>query len=58
MTGSFRISDPKFTVPEHIAMNILVRTKKPLATYKRKGDIYSGPELFSSTLPMSFARTK
>ena len=52
MTGAFRISDPKFTIPEHIAMNILVRTKKPLATYKRKGAIYSGPELFSSTLPL------
>jgi len=52
MTGSFRISDPKFTVPEHIAMNILVRTKKPLSTFKRKGEIYSGPQLFSSVLPL------
>jgi DNA-directed RNA polymerase II subunit RPB1 len=52
MTGAFRISNPKFTVPEHIAMNILVRTKKPLANFKRKGELYTGPEIFSSTLPL------
>lgn len=52
MTGSFRISDPKFSVPEHIAMNILVRTKKPLSNYKRKETNYTGPELISSTFPL------
>ena len=52
MTGAYRISNPKFTVPEHVAMNILARTKKPLSSFKRKNGVYTGPELISSTLPL------
>ncbi len=52
MTGSFRISDPKASIPEHIAMNILARTKKPLSTFKRRDSPYTGPELISSTFPL------
>jgi DNA-directed RNA polymerase II subunit RPB1 len=52
MTGAYRISNPKFTVPEHVAMNILARTKKPLSTFKRKNGVYTGPELISSVFPL------
>lgn len=52
MTGSYRISSPKFIIPEHIAMNILVRTKKILANFKRRGTPYTAPELISSTFPL------
>ena len=52
MTGAFRISDPDVMIPEHIAMNILVRTKKPLVSFKRKNKDSTGPELISSTFPL------
>ena len=52
MTGAYRISNPKFTVPEHVAMNILARTKKPLSSFKRKNGVYTAPELISSTFPL------
>ena len=52
MTGAYRISNPKFTVPEHVAMNILARTKKPLSSFKRKNGAYTGPELISSVFPL------
>lgn len=52
MTGSFLISDPNLRVPEHIGMNLLVRTKKPLSTFKRRNKDFTGPELISSTFPI------
>ncbi len=52
MTGAYRISNPDYTVPEHVAMNILARTKRPLATFKRKNTTYTGPELISSVFPL------
>jgi DNA-directed RNA polymerase beta' subunit len=35
-TGIYRLSQPTVRVPEHIAMNILARMKKPLSTYIRQ----------------------
>jgi DNA-directed RNA polymerase II subunit RPB1 len=52
LTGAYRISQPDVQVPEHIAMNILARTKRPLKTYSRKNEPTSGPELISSTFPL------
>jgi DNA-directed RNA polymerase beta' subunit len=36
MTGIYRISQPDVKVPEHIAMNILARIKRPLARKNRE----------------------
>lgn len=52
MTGAYRISDPNVRIPEHIAMNILARTKKPLINFERKNAPYTGPELISSVFPL------
>lgn len=52
MTGAFRISNPNIVVPEHIAMNLLARTKKSLIGYKRRNKEYSGPEIISAAFPL------
>jgi len=52
MTGAFVISDPDIMVPEHVGMNLLVRTKKPLSSFKRRNKDFTGPELISSTFPL------
>jgi DNA-directed RNA polymerase II subunit RPB1 len=52
LTGAYRISQKDVRVPEHIAMNILSRIKKPLSSYSRKGGYLTGQELISSTLPL------
>ena len=50
-TGIYRLSQPTVQVPEHIAMNILARMKKPLSTYIRQNKTLSGQDIISSTLP-------
>jgi DNA-directed RNA polymerase II subunit RPB1 len=50
-TGIYRLSQPEVLVPEHIAMNILARMKKPLSTYIRQNKPLSGQDIISSTLP-------
>jgi DNA-directed RNA polymerase II subunit RPB1 len=50
-TGIYRLSQPNVVVPEHIAMNILSRMKKPLSTYIRQNKSLSGQDIISSTLP-------
>jgi len=52
LTGAYRISQKDVKVPEHIAMNILGRTKKPLANFSRKNQVMTGQDLISSTLPL------
>ena len=52
LTGAFRISQEDVRVPEHIAMNILGRTKRPLASYTRKDAMMTGQQLISSTFPL------
>ncbi len=49
MTGAYRISQPGVEVPEHIAMNILARIKRPIV---RKNRNWTGAELISAALPM------
>jgi len=50
-TGIYRLSQPNVRVPEHIAMNILARMKKPLSTYIRQNKDLSGQDIISSALP-------
>jgi DNA-directed RNA polymerase II subunit RPB1 len=52
MTGVFRISKPNVKIPEHIAMNILGRMKRPLSSFKRKNDVRTGQELISTAFPL------
>ena len=49
MTGAYRISQANVEVPEHIAMNILSRIKRP---FKRKNRNWTGAEIISAALPM------
>jgi DNA-directed RNA polymerase II subunit RPB1 len=49
MTGAYRISQPGVEVPEHIAMNILCRIKRP---FTRKNRNWTGSEIISAALPM------
>jgi DNA-directed RNA polymerase II subunit RPB1 len=50
-TGIYRLSQPEVQIPEHIAMNILSRMKKPLSTYIRQNKSLSGQDVISSALP-------
>jgi DNA-directed RNA polymerase II subunit RPB1 len=49
MTGIYRISQPGVEVPEHLAMNILARIKRPFA---RKNRAWTGAEIISTAFPM------
>lgn len=49
MTGAYRISQPGVEVPEHIAMNILARIKRP---FVRKNRNWTGAEIISCAMPM------
>ena len=50
-TGIYRMSQSTTQVPEHIAMNILARMKKPSSTYIRQNKYLTGQDIISSTLP-------
>jgi len=52
MTGSFRISQDSVNVPEHIAMNIMSRMKKPISGYKRQNRLLNGKEIISTAFPL------
>jgi len=52
MTGTFRIGKENVRVPEHIAMNILSRMKKPLSSYKRTNQDLTGRDLISTVFPL------
>jgi len=49
MTGIYRISQEGVKVPEHIAMNILARIKRP---FVRKNREWTGAEIISNAFPM------
>ncbi len=48
MTGAYRISQSNVTVPEHIAMNILAKIRRP---FVRKNADWTGAELISAAFP-------
>lgn len=50
-TGIYRLSQPTVKVPEHIAMNIMARMKKPLSSYIRQNKELSGQDIISSAMP-------
>ena len=52
LTGAYRISQPNVKVPEHIAMNIISRMKRPLSSYTRTDKPVTGRELISKALPV------
>jgi DNA-directed RNA polymerase II subunit RPB1 len=52
LTGVFRISDSNVSIPEHIAMNILMRMKKPLSSFKRIDKPISGIDVISNAFPL------
>jgi len=58
MTGTFRITQPRVRVPEHIAMNILSRMKKPLSSYKRTNAPITGRDIISAALPLINVKSK
>jgi len=58
LTGSYRLSQDKVRIPEHIAMNIMARMKKPLSAYRRKDREITGREVFSSTFPLMNLKSK
>jgi DNA-directed RNA polymerase II subunit RPB1 len=49
MTGIYRISQAGVEVPEHIAMNLLARIKRP---FVRKNRSWTGAEIISAAFPM------
>jgi len=50
-TGIYRLSQPEVLIPEHVAMNILARMKKPISTYIRQNKHLSGQDVISSVFP-------
>jgi len=52
LTGVFRISQQGVSVPEHLAMNMLSRMKKPLASFKRTNEPISGIDIISNAFPL------
>jgi len=52
MTGSFRISKDSVRIPEHIAMNIMARMKRPLSSYTRQNRLLTGKEVISTVFPL------
>lgn len=57
LTGAFRISHPRVSIPEHIAMNLMARLKRPMAMFNRKNGEHTGQEVISTALPlMTFSK--
>ena len=52
LTGSYRISQPGVQIPEHIAMNLMSRMRKPISGYIRKNKNLTGAEVISTTFPL------
>ena len=52
LTGVFRISKDDTSIPEQIAMNMLARTKRPLASFKRTNNPISGKDVISYAFPL------
>ena len=52
LTGVFRISKDDVLIPEHIAMNMLARTTRPLSGFKRLNQHMSGKDVISYAFPL------
>ena len=52
LTGVYRISQAGVSVPEHLAMNMLARMKKPLASFTRTNQPMTGNDIISTAFPL------
>ena len=52
LTGAFRISNPKISIPEQSVMNILAKIKTPLSAFKKTGQTHTGMEVISAAFPL------
>lgn len=52
MTGSFRMTNPAVQIPEHVALNMMSRLKRPMSLFKKTGATHTGPSIFSAALPL------
>lgn len=52
LTGAYRISNPNVRIPEHIAMNMMARLKRPIGMFKRKNEAHTGAETISAAFPL------
>lgn len=52
LTGSYRITQPNVRVPEYVAMNLLARMRRPLASYVRKNSPLTGHEIMTNAFPI------
>jgi DNA-directed RNA polymerase II subunit RPB1 len=58
LTGVYRISQPDVLVPEHIAMNMLARTKRSVKEFKRLDAPMKGTEIISHAFPLMNTKGK
>lgn len=52
LTGAYRISQPDVLVPEHIAMNMLARSKRSVKEFKKLNAPMKGTEIISHAFPL------
>lgn len=52
LTGAFRISNPRVSIPEHVAMNLITRLKRSVASFERTNKNHSGMDVISHAFPM------
>lgn len=52
LTGAFRISNPRTKIPEHVAMNIMAKLRRPLASFKPTGENHTGMDVISAAFPL------
>ena len=52
LTGAFRISNPKVKIPEFIAMNIMAKLRRPLASFETTGLDHTGMDVISAAFPL------
>jgi DNA-directed RNA polymerase II subunit RPB1 len=52
LTGAFRISNPKISIPEHIAMNLVARLKRSVGSFVRTNEAHTGMDVISAAFPL------
>jgi DNA-directed RNA polymerase II subunit RPB1 len=52
LTGAFRISNPKISIPEHVAMNLVGRLKRAVSSFVRTNENHTGMDIISSAFPL------
>jgi DNA-directed RNA polymerase II subunit RPB1 len=57
LIGSYRISQSDCIIPEHLAMNMLARTKRSISSFKRIDQPITGSEVISYAFPLMNLKT-